>query len=198
MIVHISGILISKKNKKIVVDASGIGYQITVSASAFADLGHENSQVKILTYQNFREDGVELFGFVSEFERELFMLLIGVSGIGPKTAIEILSHTSAHAFKTAIENQDLRTISSIKGIGKKTAEKLIFELKEKIKEFVPPGTPQPANYVDTEVAFDTLRGLGFSYNQAKEAISRASARFDGKQKVESTDLIRAALKELGK
>ena len=196
MIAQLTGTLVSKKKNKIIVDVSGIGYEVNVSLSAFTELAAENSKIKILTYQHFRENGAELFGFVSEFEKELFLLLIGVPGIGPKTAMEILSNTSLAGFKRAIIAKDVKTISSIKGIGKKTAEKLIFELKDKIREFYIPDSGMPVSGVSFDEAIEALRTLGFTYIQAKESVDNVVGTMHANSSTQ--DVVREALKKLGR
>jgi len=196
MIAQLTGTLVSKKKNKIIVDVSGIGYEVNVSLSAFTELAAENSKIKILTYQHFRENGAELFGFVSEFEKELFLLLIGVPGIGPKTAMEILSNTSLAGFKRAIIAKDVKTISSIKGIGKKTAEKLIFQLKDKIREFYIPDSGMPVSGVSFDEAIEALRTLGFTYIQAKESVDNVVGTMHANSSTQ--DVVREALKKLGR
>jgi len=196
MIAQLTGTLVSKKKNKIVVDVSGVGYLLTVSLSTFSQLPQENSKIKIYTYQHIRENLVELFGFSSEFERDLFLLLIGVSGIGPKTATDILSDTSLHGFKNAIISQDVKTISGIRGIGKKTAEKLIFELKEKIREFNIPDSKISVSQSLVDDAVEALKALGFTYIQSKEAAESAAGRL--KKTSSAQEIIKEALKDLQK
>lgn len=194
MIAQLTGTLISKKKNKIVVDVNGVGYILTVSLSTFSELPAENAKVKIYTYQHIRENSVELFGFSSEFEKELFLLLIDVSGIGPKTAIEILSNTSLSGFKKSIISQDIKTISGIRGIGKKTAEKLIFELKDKIREFHIPDGKITASQSAIDDAIEALKSLGFTYIQSKESAETALDRL--KTNASASEIIKAALKDL--
>ncbi|OGS47263.1 MAG: Holliday junction DNA helicase RuvA [Elusimicrobia bacterium RIFOXYD2_FULL_34_15] len=196
MIAQLTGTLVSKKKNKIIVDTSGIGYELTVSLSTFAELPSENSKIKILTYQHMREDYVELFGFSTQLEKEFFRLLISVSGIGPKTAMEILSNTSLSGFKRAIVTGDLKTISSIHGIGKKTAEKLIFELKDKIKEFNIPDHGITASSSFADEAVEALRAIGFTYIQSKEAVDTALTRVN--KDASTQQIIKEALKDLEK
>jgi len=196
MIAQLTGTLVSKNKNRIIVDVSGIGYEVHISLSAFTELAAENSKIKILIYQHFRDNGVELFGFVSEFEKELFLLLIGISGVGPKTAMEILSNTSITGFKRAIISKDVKTISSIKGIGKKTAEKLIFELKDKIKEFYVPESGMPVPGASFDEAIEALRSLGFTYVQAKESVDNVVGAMRSSSSTQ--DIIREALKKLGR
>ena len=196
MIAQLTGTLVKKIKNKIVVDVGGVGYELTVSISTFSELPHENSKVKILTYQYIRESSVELFGFASQFEKELFLLLIDVSGIGPKTAIEILSNTSLSGFKKAIISADIKTVSGIHGIGKKTAEKLIFELKDKIREFHIPAGKITVSESAMDDAIEALKSLGFTYIQSKEAAEMATGRL--KKNASAQEIIKEALKELSR
>lgn len=196
MIAQLTGTLASKKKNKIIIDVAGVGYELTVSMSTFSELPLENSKIKILTYQHIRENFVELFGFVSRFEKELFLLLINVSGIGPKTAIEILSNTSLSGFKKSVISGDIKTISGIRGVGKKTAEKLIFELKDKIKEFYIPAGKITVSESAMDDAVEALKSLGFSYIQSKEAVDDAIVHL--KKGAATQDIIKEALKDLKK
>ncbi len=196
MIAQLTGTLVSKKKNKIVVDVGGVGYLLTVSLSTFSELPSESAKVKIFTYQHVRENAIELFGFSSEFEKELFLLLISVSGIGPKTATDILSNTSLSGFKKAIISQDIKTISGIRGIGKKTAEKLIFELKDKIREFNIPAGKVPASQSAMDDAIEALKSLGFTYIQAKESAEASATRL-GKN-ASTQEIVKQALKDLGR
>ncbi|HAM39212.1 MAG: Holliday junction DNA helicase RuvA [Elusimicrobia bacterium RIFOXYC2_FULL_34_12] len=196
MIAQLTGTLVSKKKNKIIVDIGGIGYELTVSLSTYSELPAENSKVKILTFQHIREDYVELFGFSTQLEKEFFKLLISVSGIGPKTAMEILSNTSLSGFKRAIVSGDLKTISNIKGIGKKTAEKLIFELKDKIREFNIPDQGIAISSSFSDEAIEALRAIGFTYFQSKEAVETALTRVS--KDASTQQIIKEALKDLEK
>ncbi|MEW6555880.1 MAG: Holliday junction branch migration protein RuvA [Elusimicrobiota bacterium] len=196
MIAQLTGTLVSKKKNKIIVDVSGVGYELTISLSTFSELPQETSKVKIFTYQYVRENAMELFGFSSEFEKELFLLLISVSGIGPKTAMDVLSDTSLSGFKNAIISADLKTISSIRGIGKKTAEKLIFELKDKIREFHIPTAKISTSQTVIDDAIEALKSLGFTYIQSKEAVEDAAGRL--KKDASISEIVKESLKDLQK
>ncbi|MFH1541391.1 MAG: Holliday junction branch migration protein RuvA [Elusimicrobiota bacterium] len=196
MIAQLTGTLVSKNNNKIVLDVNGVGYLLTVSLTVFSELPSENSKIKIYTYQHVRENSIELFGFTSIFEKELFLLLINVSGIGPKTAIDILSNTSLSGFKKAVISQDIKTISSIRGIGKKTAEKLIFELKDKIREFHISDAKIQVLESTIDDAIGALKSLGFTYIQAKESVEEIAMRL-GKN-ASTQEIVRQSLKELSR
>ena len=196
MISQLTGTIVLKKKNKVVIDVCGVGYEVTVSLSTFAELPLEASKTKIFVYQHVRENAIELFGFSTQFEKELFLLLIDVSGIGPKTAIDILSNTSLSGFKKAILSSDIKTISNIRGIGKKTAEKLVFELKDKIREFQIPDGQIAVEETVLDDAIEALKSLGFTYIQAKEAVEE-SARCLGKA-VSTQEIVKRSLKGFGR
>ena len=133
MIGFIKGILKEKDFNNITVDCNGVGFQIFVTNSCMANLPDLDNEVQIYTYLHVREDEMSLYGFVSPEEKRLFLQLITVSGVGSKTAIQILSAERMSAIINSIINEDSSVIASCKGIGKKVAEKIIVELKDKIK-----------------------------------------------------------------
>ena len=131
MIGYIKGNLISADSNVVILETSGIGYEITCSASAFYNLTSKKSN-EVFTYMAVREDGVSLYGFSSIEEKNMFLKLITVSGVGPKMGITVLSNMNLTDLATAIALSDVKHLSSIKGLGKKTAERIILELREKI------------------------------------------------------------------
>lgn len=196
MIAQLTGTLISKKKNKIIIDVGGIGYELTISLTTFSELPQENLKAKVMVYQHIRENAIDLFGFSSQFEKEFFLLLIDVSGIGPKTAIDILSNTSLAGFKRAVVSGDIKTISSIRGIGKKTAEKLVFELKDKIKEFYVAEKEMPISGSAFDEAVEALKAMGFTYIQSREAVETAMGRLDKSSPTQN--VIKEALRNLEK
>lgn len=196
MIAQLTGTLVSKKKNKIVIDAGGVGYELTVSLTTFSELPQENSKTKVMVYQHVRENAIDLFGFSTQFEKEFFLLLIDVSGIGPKTAIDILSNTSLAGFKRAVVSGDIKTISSIRGIGKKTAEKLVFELKDKIKEFHVAEKEMPISGSAFDEAVEALKAMGFTYIQSREAVESVMCRLEKSSPTQ--DIIKEALRNLEK
>lgn len=135
MIAHINGKLIQKQPNSLIVDVGGIGYELTVPLSTFYDLGELGSEVVLRVYTYVREDALQLFGFRTEKEKQLFLLLISVSGIGPKLAITVLSGMSAEDLIFALRAENLPKLVAIPGVGKKTAERMIVELKDKAVKF---------------------------------------------------------------
>ena len=182
-----------------VIDCGGVGYQLTVSDTTFAAIASKlGKKVKLYTYLAVREDAMELFGFASTQEKVAFTQLIGVSGVGPKVAISILSLLTPEQFAAAVISADSKTLSKAKGLGKKGAERIILELQEKLaKEYgdspLPPttaGIQVPGKLSD---ATNALLVLGYTKSEANEAlagIDQSSMTLEG--------MITAALKRLMK
>ncbi len=175
MIAYIRGTLIDKNPTFLIVESNGIGYKILITLSSFNALGNVGEEICILTYLHHREDSVRLFGFATEEEREIFKMILSVSGIGPKLAQSMLSGIPFEKFKHAVCTRDIKTLTSAPGIGGKTAERLVVELKEKMQkifdETTEPktATPVPANR-DAVLA---LVSLGFSEAKANREVQRA-------------------------
>lgn len=171
MIGFIKGILKEKDFNNITVDCNGVGFQIFVTNSCMANLPDLDNEVQIYTYLHVREDEMSLYGFVSPEEKRLFLQLITVSGVGSKTAIQILSAERMSAIINSIINEDSSVIASCKGIGKKVAEKIIVELKDKIKplDYILPNESIFAqNNENIEEAVIVLTSLGMSKTQASK------------------------------
>ncbi len=133
MIARISGMLLEKRGDAAVVDVGGVGYLVALSAQSASRLGPPGSAVALRTHTHVREDALQLYGFASEEEETLFHLLIGVSGVGPRLAVNILSGMQATELARALAGSELARLTKIPGVGKKTAERLIVELKDKLK-----------------------------------------------------------------
>ena len=161
----------------LVVEAGGIGYMINVSNNTVAKLGRVGETVKVYTYLSVREDDMSLFGFYSEDEKKLFLRLITVSGVGPKMAIGILSAADISTLVTCIISGDTKTLAKVKGIGKKTAERIIVELKENIGEdsigWLSADIPSAASENDTmvEETLEVLTTLGVSRTDAYSLVA---------------------------
>jgi Holliday junction DNA helicase RuvA len=138
LIAHITGKLIQKQPNSVVVDVGGVGYELTVPLSTFYDLGDPGAEVSLRAYTYVREDALQLFGFRTEREKRLFLLMISVSGIGPKLAITALSGMSAEELIHAIRTENLAKLVGVPGIGKKTAERMLVELKDKVAQLASP------------------------------------------------------------
>ncbi len=169
MINFVHGILRDKDLDSVTIECSGVGMQVFVTNSCLTNLPNLDEEVKIFTYMVVREDEMTLYGFASSEEKKLFLELISVSGVGPKTALQILSCEKMSDIINSIVNEDVSVIGSCKGIGKKTAERIIVELKDKIKPFdyiLPTDTyVSPANQ-SIEDAVVVLTSLGLSKTDA--------------------------------
>ncbi len=183
MYAFISGIIEEKTENTIVVNCNGIGYEIIVSATTLNALSAVGQMATVLTYLHVREDAFQLFGFASKDEKALFLQLITVSGIGAKSAIQLLSGTSVNGLITAIITGDVKLIASIKGIGKKTAERIILELKGKLGDNTPQNltindfeTPTSNSLV--EQATDLLTNMGLTRMEALNLVKKCATPED--------------------
>lgn len=170
MISFLVGIIEEKSENLISLDVNGVGYELGISHNSYIALPAEGERVKLLTYMSVREDGVSLFGFASREEKDLFLKLTQVSGIGPKVAIGILSGLPLSELIKAIIQEDVRALSSIKGLGKKTAERLCLELKDKVSLAGINMAEEPSTFEYNEdavsLATETLISLGINKNEA--------------------------------
>lgn len=196
MITTVSGKLIEKKPTSLTVEVNGIGYAIHVPLSTYDAIGGVGESVRLYTHLRVRDDGMDLYGFASPEERSLFLLLLSVTGIGPKAALNILSSSRPGALHDAISAGDEVLLRSIPGIGKKMAGRLIVELKEKLSEIPVPGRePQPvATGVAGKVFEDAvaaLTSLGYTRSSATKAVQSVQVPEDAKIDLET--LVRKAL-----
>ncbi|MGA2139720.1 MAG: Holliday junction branch migration protein RuvA [Verrucomicrobiia bacterium] len=197
MIAYLHGKLAESTPTHVVVDCQGVGYSVFIPLSSYDKLPPRGGDVKLLTYHHvIAQDGTQqLYGFVTAEEREMFLLLISISGIGPKLAVNILSSTSISALRNAIASGDTKTLSTLRGIGKKTAERLVVELKDKIggaAAFQTKGraaTPEEQRLTDAVLA---LISLGYKQVDAHQAVLAAAGEVGAKAGVE--ELVRAALR----
>jgi Holliday junction DNA helicase RuvA len=199
MITFLHGTLVDALPTQVTVDVQGIGYEVLIPLSSFDKLPKPGSEVKLLTHLVVREDAHVLYGFASVAERELFRMLINnVSGIGPKTALNVLSGMNPMAFRGAVANGDVKSLSQISGVGKKTAERIVVELKDKIGAvgaWEASSAQRTLSEGDQKIndAVLALMALGFKQVEAQEAVRGAVAVLGAKVSVE--DLVRAALKK---
>jgi len=197
---YLSGKIAEKTPVAVILDVNGIGYEVRVSLSTFSSLPNLGETVKLFTHFVVREDAQLLYGFATEEEREAFRLLISISGIGPKLAITLLSGVTLPELKRAIQEKNTPVLTAISGIGQKTAERVIVELKDKIgrsevssgKEIV-----HDAGVSDqmVEDSVSALVSLGYTKQKAKEAIQKTLKAMLGK-KPSVEEIIRAALKHV--
>jgi Holliday junction DNA helicase RuvA len=200
MITFLEGTLVEAFPTHVVLGVHGVGYHVLIPLSSYDRLPVTGAQVKILTHLSIREDAHVLYGFMSAPERDLFRLLVHhVSGIGPKTALDVLSGSSVTSFKAAVVANDAKSLSQVKGIGKKTAERIIVELKDKVgvaaaweaasAEHAP--SPQEVHVNDAVLA---LISLGYKQIDAHKAVKQVIEKQGGGQT--SDELVRQALKLL--
>lgn len=185
MISYIRGELVAVEKEKVIIDVGGVGYGIFMPESAMGLLPQMGNEVKLYTYLNVREDAMQLFGFLTRDDLEIFKLLIGVSGIGPKGGLSILSKLTADDLRFAIMSGDSKAISAAPGIGKKTAEKVIIELKDKldIEQILNPSDSETksaikmdgsANAVQSE-AVQALVALGYGSTESLKAVNKVNS-----------------------
>lgn len=201
MIAHLRGELVTAGVDWVVIDVAGVGYRCLVPASTRSRLPGQGAAVQLYTYLQVREDALTLYGFLTQAEYDLFELLLRVDGIGPKVALAVLSATDPEAFRRAVALEDLDAICRVPGIGRKTAQRLVLELKDKIGA-VPAGGPAPDGSPGAVVpagdawaeAAEALCALGYSRGEAAAALDRVRAEAGGSPSVEA--LVRLALKQL--
>lgn len=193
MIAHLRGRLISKHPNQAIVEAGGVGYDVTITVPTFSDLPANGSEVALFIHTHVREDALALFGFLRAAEKRLFEKLIHVSGIGPKLAITILSGMPAAEMVTAIRSGDVSRLTRIPGIGKKTAERMILELRDKLEALSEAPAPRLATPVEDDV-LSALMNLGYQRAAAERALAAAGNGKSGSFEV----LFRESLSALSK
>ena len=197
MIGLLRGQLVKRDPAHVIVEVNGVGYRVFVPLSTYYRLPDEGTEVLLHTVTYLREDALHLYGFITERERALFDLLRGVTGIGPRLAINILSGITAEELAAAIGRADLVRLSAIPGVGRKTSERMILELKEKILPLLEPAVAAPEGDPSEEVLQDVvsaLLNLGYSRSAAAKAAAKALRTVDGDQDFET--VIRQALRLL--
>lgn len=197
MIRHLRGLLLRRSPTEVVVDVGGVGYGLAISLATYDRLPEEGEQAGLFTYTHVREDRLQLFGFAEEEEREMFKLLIGVSGIGPTSALTVLSGIPLNALRAAIAAERVSDLTQVRGIGKKTAERVVVELKDKIRSIASTGAgaqPGEGKGAATAVQEATLAliALGYKAPVASKAVESAQKKIGGDATVQ--ELIRHAIR----
>lgn len=207
MIAHLSGTLLSKQPNAVIVDVNGVGYEVNIPISTFYDLEEPGANVQLRIYTHVREDTLQLFGFKTARERELFLRVISVSGIGPQLAIKLLSGMSADEMIASIRTNNLAKLTLVPGIGRKTAERLVMELRDKVASLSSPQLEDEFGATTTEGApestedsmradvLSALLNLGYQRNSAEKAVSSA---IDEGGEVSVEVILRRSLKKLAK
>lgn len=195
MISYVRGVLDHKEPNSVIVDVSGIGYEVFIPLSTYEELPAVGGQVKLHTYHYVRDDAMHLYGFLSFEEKEVFELVLSISGVGTKVALSILSFMSADEFRRAVAQSDTKTLTKIPGIGKKSAERMVLELRDKIGKFhideqiVKLLEAKPAND-----AVAALVSLEVSQSAAEYAVYRAERVLGKEARIE--EIVAQALKLL--
>jgi Holliday junction DNA helicase RuvA len=198
MIHHLEGTLLEGTPTHVVIDVNGVGYEVLIPLSSFDKLPQPGGRLKLLTHLAIREDAHVLYGFVTAAERDLFRLLIhNVSGIGPKIALNVLSGISIAAFRGAVAANDVRALSQVSGVGKKTAERIVVELRDKLGQSAVweaasaarTASPQEQKFNDALLA---LMALGYKQPEAAEMVKGAAAVLG--ETATTDQLVRASLK----
>ena len=196
MISFLRGRLTDRAATRAVIDVAGVGYIMAISLATYEQLPEVGGQVSLFTHLHVREDRMELFAFFTIEERSMFELLIGVSGIGPTLALIILSGTAIGDLQKAIVNENISELTLIKGVGKRTAERIVLDLREKVQitdsKFFEISSRDNSNKVEQEAEM-ALRALGMSANEASKVIVKVAKR--GKLDMSVQDLIKSALRE---
>lgn len=186
MISRLSGTIVEHDLASVTLDVNGVGYRIAVIGDTLARLAPSSSRVTLFTYLAVRENAMDLYGFETADERDFFELLLTVSGIGPKSGLAILSLATIDTLKTAIGNEDVHYLTKVSGIGRKTAEKLVIGLKDKV---VPSEASE--HFKGTGDAAEVLQSLGYSTRESQEALREVPASI-----TDTGERVKAALKAL--
>ena len=195
MITYVKGPLAHKNPSFVVIEAGGIGYHINISLFTYTKI-EKAETAKLLTHFHVKEDQQTLFGFFDETERSLFRLLIGVNGVGPATALVVLSSMNPEEFRAAVLGEDVAAIRRVKGIGPKTAQRIILDLKDKMmkESFAAPTMLSPQSNTQRGEALSALVNLGFARPAVQRALNRVFAAKPGV--ASSEEIIKLALREL--
>lgn len=197
MIAFLNGILSSKQQDLLILDVSGVGYRVEISTHTYETLPDPGKELKILIYHHFTDSDQRLFGFASQKEKNLFERLITVKGIGPKLGLTILSGMPASNLMEAIVTQDTAALSNISGIGKKTAERMVLELKDKLFDESQPSVVSGNSQIRSrrEESVSALEALGFKKKDAEQMVQNITSK-----KPDSTvsDIVKQALSQLNR
>lgn len=175
MIAFLRGRVLEKQPNRVLVDVNGVGYEVFIPLSTFYDVGDEGGEVSLRVHTHVREDALQLFGFLTLLERQMFERLIAVSGIGPKLAISVLSGLETRDLVSAVQRADVARLTSIPGVGKKTAERIVLELKDRLTQLAAPAAAdaKPQANVEDRMRGDllsALQNLGYHRTDAERAI----------------------------
>jgi len=192
MIAHLRGTLLAKSPNEAIVECAGVGYGVAISVATYTALPNEGAEVRLHIFTKVGEDVLALYGFSEPSEKRLFEKLLTITGIGPKLAITVLSGIAADRLVTAIRAADHATLTRIPGIGKKTAERVVLELKDKLEDLATAPAPAPSLGAYVDDALSALVNLGYPRAIAEKAVETAIAR-DAAAKQSFEVLFRAAM-----
>jgi len=193
MIGHLTGKIITIKPTLILLDVNGVGYEIRISINTFERISGKES-ISLFIYTNVKEDSITLFGFYSEVEKDMFELLITINGVGPKSALSLLSGISTDDLKQAIVTNNVERMIAVPGIGRKTAERLILELKNKVRDIKEEGISSAKPSLQKE-ALAALSTLGYNYSSSEKAVNKILSELPD---CSLEELIKRSLKELNR
>jgi Holliday junction DNA helicase RuvA len=190
---YLKGKIISAKPTQIILDVNGVGYLVNISISTFEKISDQN-EISLFIHTHVREDALSLYGFYTEVEKEMFELLISISGIGPKVALSILSGISVDELQNAIQTENVSRLVSVPGVGRKTAERVVLELKSKVG-FIETAVTKGFDYTIKQEAVLALSTLGYNQKVAEKIVREL---LNENPKLSLEDLIRKSLSELNK
>jgi Holliday junction DNA helicase RuvA len=198
VIAHLRGRIVEKHPNRVIVDVGGVGYDVAVPLSTFYTLGDRGSDIALRIHTHVREDALALYGFGTALEQELFERLIGISGIGPKVALAVLSGIEPPELVRAIERSDLTRLTAIPGVGKKTSERIVLELKDRLPRTQPAGAGEPAAEAPAlrDDLISALVNLGYHRPLAERAVDAALKAIGPDRGFEAA--LKQALRELAK
>ena len=197
MIVNLKGVLADKKPSEAIVDVNGVGYLCFISNNTYDSLPSKGKKVSLSIYHQISENNQSLYGFLDSVEKDMFLMLISVSGIGPKTGINLLSSVSPNEFKKWLDAGEVELLSSLPGIGPKTARRIIVELKDKLIGYSDNSMPieNSQNNQPYQDASNALKSLGFNLNEINKCLNKIIEKDNS---INTQDLIRESLKALKK
>jgi Holliday junction DNA helicase RuvA len=201
MIASLTGRLAAKHPGGVVIDVQGVGYDVLIPLSTYYRIPERDESVSLFIHTHVREDAIQLFGFLTLREKDAFLMLLSVSGIGPKLALNVLSTLNVDDLAVAIRDEDYKTLASVPGIGKKSAGRLSLELKDKIDKLTMTADIRPTKVRDAssqllDDALSALVNLGYRPADVKDVLTAVMSTRNGDTPL--SELIRAALKELAK
>lgn len=196
MIARLSGTLLEKNPGLVVLDVGGVGYEVTIPLGTFRALGEPGCRVDLHVHTHVREDTLALFGFATRLEKDLFVRLLAVSGVGPKTAVALLSGLGAEPLVEAVRRRDIRRLSGAPGIGRKTAERIALDLADRLEALAAPEAPPGSPVGMKEDLVSALVNLGYNARAASEAATGALDGAPAEPPFE--DLLRRALRTLSR